>query len=92
MTCMVNFVYRIINAVRKHIKSKQICASRNITVRIEESADFGVIVTGVKGIELCLSVVVITAVEDFEAFKEFKSFYGFKETLSWQPNLYIQIY
>lgn len=53
---------RIIIAVCKHIMTNDSLPSAGITIRIDESADVGVVIAGLQIIELGIGIVVITTV------------------------------
>ena len=46
MTCGVCSVYRIISAVSEHVVTQHALAGCYQGIRIEESADFGIVITG----------------------------------------------
>lgn len=52
----------IIQAIGKHIIAKDTLSSGSISIRVDESADFGIVIAGLEVVEPGLSVLGLTAI------------------------------
>ena len=68
MPIRVDAVYRVIVAVSEHIESGKAISCAGIAVRIDESANLGVIITALEIVEAGFGVVVIASVSQWVDF------------------------
>ena len=64
MPIRVNTIRRIIVAVCKHIKSGKALPGAGVAIRVDKSADFGVVVAGLEIIETRFGVVIVTTITE----------------------------
>ena len=62
MAGIIQRIYRVVPAVRKHIVPQEALAGAGVAVSVEESAEGGVVISGLQVIEARFGVVVVTAV------------------------------
>ena len=54
---MIRKNYRIVQTIGKHVIAQDTLAGGGVSIGIDESAQFGIVVTGLQIIEFCLSVL-----------------------------------
>ena len=68
MPIRVDAVYRVIVAVSEHIESGKAVTCAGIAIRVDESANFGVIVAGLEVIEAGFGIVIVATIAQKESY------------------------
>ena len=66
-SCGIKQVRRTIHAISEHVAAQDALAGRRVCISIEESADFGVIITGLQVIQACLAYNAIAIRGDLDS-------------------------